>query len=129
MLKQHTQISDVRGNLVAFEGGIDVPFEIKRVFYIFGVPKGHERGHHAHYKTKQYIVAIAGSCKLTLKDAVGEITYCIDKPNVGIFQNSMVWGFMHDFSSDCVLLVMANQQYDRMDYIEDYNVYERLLRK
>lgn len=128
-LSTHKVLGDERGQLVAIEGITDIPFEIKRVFYIYGTQPGIPRGNHSHYKTRQYLIAVAGSCKVTLDDGFNKTIYHLDGPNVGLLQNKMVWGVMHDFSSDCVLLVLADEIYDAKDYIVDYEKFISLVRQ
>ena len=114
---------DERGLLIALEENRNIPFEIKRVFYIFATREGVRRGEHAHYKTKQLLIAVAGSCKVTLDDGYTKKTYTLDRPDIGLFQDALVWGNMHDFSADCVLMVLADSHYSTEDYIYDYNSY------
>lgn len=114
-------LGDRRGQLVALEANKEVPFDIKRVFYIYGTQQDVPRGNHSHYKTKQFLVSVAGSCKVTLDDGKTKETFDLDKPNIGLFQDALIWGTMHDFSSDCVLLVMADDYYDESDYIRSYD--------
>lgn len=116
----HKEKIDERGKLVVLESCFDVPFNFKRVFYIYGVQKKVSRGQHAHYKTKQYLIAINGSCRIRLNDGINETSYKLCKPNVGIFQDALVWGTMYDFSPDCVLLVLASDHYDESDYISSF---------
>ena len=125
VLFKHNVLGDHRGNLVAIESNVNVPFEIERVFYIYGLQAGIPRGNHAHFETKQYLIAVNGSCKVTFDDGDRKNTYLLDKPNLGLFQDAMIWGTMHDFSSDCVLLVMANNAYQDSDYIRDYDAFLR----
>ena len=120
-LIHHKVLEDSRGKLLSIEGKDNVPFDIKRVFYIYNVQKGVSRGNHAHYKTKQYLIAVSGSCKVTLDDGKAKQTFDLDEPNKGIFQDTLVWGTMHDFSDDCVLLVFADSHYNSEDYINDYS--------
>lgn len=119
-LTTHRVLGDHRGQLVAIESELNIPFEIKRVFYIYGTQQGVPRGQHSHYKTKQYLIAVNGSCKVTLDNGQKKKTYELNQPNLGLLQNQLVWGVMHDFSSDCVLLVLASEHYDEEDYIRDY---------
>lgn len=114
-------IGDDRGKLVVLESCRDVPFEIKRIFYIFGVNGSAVRGCHAHYKTRQYLVAVSGYCRIKLDNGKVQDDYFLDSPDKGLLQDAMVWGEMYDFSDDCVLLVMADDYYDESDYIKDYN--------
>jgi len=119
-ITEHRILGDHRGQLVAIESQLDVPFEVKRVFYIFGTQPGVPRGQHSHHKTRQYLIAINGSCKVTLDDGKQKITYDLNQPNIGLLQDALVWGSMHDFTPDCVLLVLASEHYDEADYIRDY---------
>ena len=116
----HKVLGDHRGQLVVIEGKDSVPFDIKRVFYIYGTQKDVPRGNHSHYKTKQYLIAVNGSCKVTLDNGKTKQTFSLDEPNKGLFQDVLIWGAMHDFSQDCVLLVLASECYDEADYIHDY---------
>ena len=119
--KEFNVLGDYRGQLVALEENRNIPFDLKRVFYIFGTQEGISRGNHSHYKTKQFLVAVNGSCKVTLDDGYNKETFNLNKPNLGLFQDALIWGSMHDFSSDCVLMVLADEYYDASDYITDYN--------
>lgn len=114
-------LGDIRGKLIALEAYQTIPFNIKRVFYIYGTQEGVPRGNHSHYKTKQFLVAVSGKCKVTLDDGKTKNTYDLNKPNIGLFQDALIWGTMHDFSDDCVLLVMASDHYDHDDYIVEYD--------
>jgi hypothetical protein len=125
MIKNHKILGDDRGLLVAIESNIDIPFEIKRVFYIYGTKANVPRGQHSHYRTKQYLIAVSGSCQVTLDYGSIKETYLLDQPHIGLFQDAMVWGTMHDFSPDCVLLVFANEHYNDADYIRSYDDFKR----
>ena len=127
-LNEHKILGDERGKLIAIEAERQVPFEIRRVFYIYGTKENIPRGNHSHYKTKQYLISVAGSCKVTLDDGKGsKTTYDLDAPNKGLFQDALVWGTMHDFSEDNVLLVFANDFYKKEDYITDYNEFIKVV--
>jgi len=116
------QRGDERGNLVIAEGGIDVPFEIKRVFYIYGSDKDVVRGQHANRKTEFVLINVAGTSKVKVKDGEGnEAIFCLNRPHTGIYLPTMVWKDMYDFSEDSVLLVLASEHYDASEYIRDYN--------
>ena len=114
-------LGDERGSLVALEGAKTVPFEIKRVYYIFGTQPGVARGFHAHRKLKQVAVCITGKCRMVLDDGAKREEVWLDSPNKGLVIGDMVWREMHDFSSDCVLLVLASEHYDESDYIRRYS--------
>lgn len=121
-------LGDERGSLIAFEENHNVPFDVKRVFYIYGTQEGIPRGQHSHYNTKQLLVAVNGGCKVTLDDGTKKQTYTLNKPNVGLFQDKLVWGTMHDFSEDCILMVFANTYYDENDYIRSYDKFLEVLK-
>ena len=116
-------MGDERGSLIAFEAQNNVPFYIKRVFYIYGTQANIARGQHSHYKTKQMLVAVNGSCKVTLDNGKEKKTYALNKPNVGLFQDALIWGEMHAFSQDCILMVFADTYYEEDDYIRSYDTF------
>ncbi len=122
-------LGDDRGQLIALESFNEIPFEIKRVFYIFGTNKENARGNHSHYKTKQFLVAVNGSCKVTLDNGKEKETFDLNRPNLGLFQDALIWGTMHDFSEDCILLVLANDYYNSSDYINDYELFLKEIKK
>lgn len=124
---EHRVLGDERGQLIAIESGIHIPFEIKRVFYIYGTQPNVPRGQHSHYKTKQYLIAVNGSCRVTLDNGQNIETHVLDHPKIGLFQDAMVWGTMHDFSADCVLLVLTDKHYNESDYIRSYDDFEQLV--
>lgn len=128
-IQEHKVLGDHRGKLVALESDIDIPFEVKRVFYIYGTQPEVPRGQHSHHAIKQYLIAVNGSCKVTLDDGKEKTTYDLNKPNIGLFQDALIWGSMHDFSEDCVLLVLASGHYDDADYIRDYDEFLECVRK
>jgi dTDP-4-dehydrorhamnose 3,5-epimerase-like enzyme len=114
-------LGDERGSLVALEGAKTVPFEIKRVYYIFGTQPGVARGFHAHRNLRQLAVCVTGKCRMVLDDGEKREEAWLDSPNKGLVIGEMVWREMHDFSSDCVLLVLASEHYDESDYIRLYS--------
>ena len=112
---------DKRGSLVALEELKNIPFEIKSVYYMFGMKDDISRGFHAHRNLKQVAICVSGSCKFLLdngKEKRKDIV--LNAPNKGLLIESMIWREMYDFSHDCVLLVSANQYYSEKDYIRDY---------
>lgn len=113
-------LGDERGNLSVVENGISIPFEIKRVFYIYGTKQNVRRGFHAHYKTRQALVSVAGSCKIHLDNTARLDEIILDSPNKLLILEPSDWHEMYDFSEDCVLLVLASELYDSNDYIRDY---------
>jgi len=123
-------LGDERGSLVALEIGQEkaVPFEIQRVYYIYRTASGVSRGFHAHKALKQVAICVAGSCRMVLDDGRTREETWLDCPTRGLLIDSMIWREMHDFSDDCVLLVLASEHYDESDYIRDYDDFKRLSR-
>ena len=113
-------LGDERGSLVAMEGNKTVLFDIKRVYYIFGTQPGVARGFHAHKALTQVAVCITGKCRMLLANGTEKVEVWLDSPTRGIVIEEMVWHEMHDFSTDCVLLVLASEHYDEGDYIRSY---------
>ena len=120
---------DDRGSLIAIEELRDIPFAIRRVYYIFGTQPGVTRGRHTHHDLNQLAVAISGSCTMTLDDGRNRSDVRLDHPAKGLIIGPMVWREMMDFSPDCVLLVLADAPYDEADYIRDYDRFVALARK
>ena len=122
-------LGDERGSLVAVEIGIDkaVPFEIKRVYYIYHTDMGVSRGYHAHKKLKQVAICVAGKCRMLLDNGTNREEVWLDSATRGLLINDMTWREIHDFSKDCVLLVLASEHYDEMDYIRNYDDFLRLV--
>ena len=112
---------DERGGLIAIESEQSIPFQIKRLYYIFGTQSGVARGFHAHYNLKQVAICVKGSCRMILDDGQHREEVWLDTPNKGLLIGDLVWREMHDFSDDCVLLVLASEHYDEADYIRDYD--------
>lgn len=121
-------LGDERGSLVALEAEKSVPFVIKRVYYIFGTKAGVSRGFHAHKKLQQVAICITGSCRMILDDGQQRREALLNSPNKGLVIGDLVWREMHDFSKDCVLLVLASEHYDESDYIRDYTNFLELIR-
>lgn len=113
-------LGDERGALVALESNNNIPFDIKRVYYIFGTQQGIARGFHAHKQLKQVAVCITGKCSMLLDNGIIKEVVLLDSATKGVLIESMVWHEMHEFSDDCVLLVLADDHYDESDYIRNY---------
>lgn len=115
-------IGDDRGSLISIEPGFNknVPFEVKRIYYIFGTKSGVSRGFHAHKKLKQVAIAVSGSCQILLDDGIQQRIVDLDSPDFGLLIEGMTWREMHNFSEDCVLMVLASEAYDESDYIRNY---------
>ena len=112
-----------RGNLTFLEEAKEIPFNIKRVYYLHNTAKGVSRGFHAHKKLEQIAICVAGSCEIILDDGFNRETFLLDTPDVGLYIGNYVWREIHNFSSDCVLLVLASTKYEENDYIRDYQIF------
>lgn len=112
---------DERGSLIALETGRNIPFEIKRVYYMFNTKEDVRRGFHAHRQLKQVVIVVKGSCRFLLDDGIEKISILLDNPEQGLLIESFMWREMYDFSDDCVLMVLADSLYDESDYIRNYD--------
>ena len=112
---------DERGQLVALEEWRDIPFEIKRVYYMYETVNGVVRGRHAHKSLEQILICIHGTCKILLDNGSEKKVVPLEKPYEGLYISNDMWREMYDFSTDAVLLVLASQPYDESDYIRDYD--------
>jgi len=117
---------DDRGSLIALEEENNIPFEIKRVYYMFNTKDGVRRGLHAHRRLKQVAIAVRGSCRFVLDDGSERVEILLDNPGQGLLIDSCMWREMYDFSKDCVLMVLADCHYDESDYIRDYEEFMRV---
>ena len=121
---------DERGNLVVIEGeNQDIPFDIKRVFYIYGSDSTVIRGQHANRRTKFVLINVAGQSKVKVDNGFETQIISLDKPRMGLFLDTMVWKDMYDFSPDSILLVLCSEHYDGSEYIRDYDAYIREIRE
>lgn len=120
---QFTDLGDERGKLVVIEGGEAIPFEIKRVFYMYGSDCMAVRGQHANKESEFVLINVAGQSKVRITDGEEEIVAVLNKPMMGVYIPKMVWKDMYDFSQDSVLLVLASTHYDASEYIRDYAEY------
>ena len=120
------EFGDERGNLVVAEcGGVDVPFTVKRVFYIYGSDDTVVRGRHANRKTEFVLINVSGSSKVRIDNGFEYDIVELDRPRMGLYLPTMLWKDMYDFSEDSVLLVLASRHYDGNEYIRDYEEYLR----
>ncbi len=117
-------LGDDRGGLAVIEGGKTIPFDIKRTYYIYGTKQGVSRGFHAHKELKQVAFCVSGRCRLVMDDGLTKKEVWLDSPLRGVQIPAMVWHEMHDFSQDCVLLVLASEYYEESDYIRSYEVFK-----
>lgn len=113
--------SDRKGNLSVVENGITLPFNVKRVYYIYDVPGGESRGAHAHKELSQLIIAVSGSFKVVLDDGNEKRTFFLNRPYQGLYVKPGMWRDLEDFSSGAVCMVLASEIYIAEDYIRDYN--------
>lgn len=120
---------DDRGQLVAIEAGQDLPFEVRRVYYIYDTLPGVRRGFHAHLQLEQILICVNGSCKIHLDNGYETAEVVLDKPNFGLYISNNMWREMYDFSEGAVLLVLASEHYDEADYIRNYDAFLEMVRK
>lgn len=119
---EFSECGDERGHLVVVEAIKDIPFEIKRIFYIYGSDSTVVRGQHANRRTEFVLINVAGQSKVKVLDGKGnEAVFYLNRPHTGIYLPNMVWKDMYDFSSDSVLLVLASEPYDPQEYIRCYD--------
>jgi len=117
---------DSRGSLISLDDHKNVPFDIRRIYYMFGTQEGVSRGYHAHKSLRQMVIAVRGSCRFVLDDGRERVTVTLDNPAQGLVVEEMIWREMHEFSEDCVLVVLANAHFDESDYIRNYEEFKCL---
>lgn len=127
-LLEFRKVANPKGNLTAIEGGQDVPFDIKRVFYLYDVPGGEDRGGHAHRALEQVIIAASGSFDIVVEDGVTERRFFLNRSYSGLYIPPMIWAHLENFSSGSVSLVLASAHYDESDYYRDHDEYLRVVR-
>ena len=120
---------DDRGQLVAIEAMKDLPFEVKRVYYIYDTLPGVRRGFHAHKCLQQILVCVNGSCKIHLDDGTDTAEVVLDKPYEGLYISNNMWREMYDFTPGAVLLVLASEYYDEADYIRNYEDFIKMVKE
>lgn len=125
---QFPPLGDDRGSLVALEAEKTVPFPIKRVYYIFATQQDVARGFHAHRNLQQVATCITGRCRIILDDGETREEVWLDSPTKGLLIGDLIWREMHNFSKDCVLLVLASEHYDESDYIRNYEEFLKVVR-
>lgn len=117
------KIENRAGNITPIHGKVNIPFEIKRVFYSYDIPGGEARGAHAHKKCHQFLVAASGSYEVVLDDGVNKRTMLLNRPFYGLHIPPGIWASEQGFSSGSICLVLASEKYDEHDYIRDYSLY------
>lgn len=122
------QNGDERGRLVVIEGRKNVPFDIERLFYIYGSDSTVVRGKHANKKSEFVLINVSGSCKIKVLDGLGyEEVFLLDRPHMGIYLPKMLWKDMYDFSKDSILLCLSSEKYDANEYVRDFEEYKSIL--
>jgi hypothetical protein len=114
--KNHT----ISGNITAVNNGFEVPFDVKRVYYLYDVPGGESRGGHAHRELKQFIIAASGSFDLIVDDGKTKRTFHLNRPYMGVLMPSGIWREINNFSSGAICLVLASHPYNESDYLRNY---------
>lgn len=122
------KITDPRGNLTFIEGGNHIPFDFRRVYYLYDVPGGEERGGHGHKKLTQFIVAMSGSFDVVLDDGRNEKTFHLNRPYQGLYVCPKMWRVINNFSSGSVCMVLASDLYDEADYLRDYGEFVQFVK-
>ncbi|EHZ2845092.1 WxcM-like domain-containing protein [Vibrio vulnificus] len=128
-LIQFQSHGDERGELVSLEESKNIPFDIKRIYYLFKTKSEVRRGYHAHKKLKQLAIALKGSCRFLLDDGKEKVELLLDNPAQGLYIESFIWREMFDFSDDCVLMVLADSVYAEDDYIRNYEEFLKIRKK
>ena len=126
---QFDDLGDERGKLVVIEGGQAIPFDIKRVFYIYDSDDTVVRGQHANRESEFVLINVAGKSKVRINDGAEEIIVELDRPMTGVYIPKMIWKDMYDFSEDSILLVLASTHYDGSEYIRDYEEYLKEIKR
>jgi hypothetical protein len=119
------RIENPAGNLTPVHGGMNIPFEINRVYYLYDIPGGITRGGHAHKTLKQLIIAASGSFDVLLDDGTNKKTVTLNRPYYGLYLPRMIWRELQNFSSGGICLVLASMKYDEVDYVRDYASFQQ----
>jgi len=114
------------GNLIPIESNSDIPFPIRRVFYVYGVKDQNDRGKHSHYTSKQILICLRGKIEVLVDDGNISKKYLLESPEQALYIPEMIWDEQVYFSEDCILLVLTNTKYDFNDYIENYEEFKKL---
>lgn len=122
------KIKNRAGNITPISNDIEVPFNIKRIFYIYDIPAGEDRGAHAHKECHQFLIAASGSFEVELDDGKIKRTVTLNRPNFGLHIQPGIWAAEKSFSSGAICLVLASEKYDETDYIRDYNNYLKYIK-
>tara|TARA_R110000824_G_scaffold232511_1_gene420578 strand:+ start:17397 stop:17813 length:417 start_codon:yes stop_codon:yes gene_type:complete len=120
---------DKKGNLVPVEGNQDIPFQIKRSFYIYDVPSNTVRGFHAHKKTEQVLICINGKCKITCKDENDKVEFILDAPSKAVYVPNGIWGEEEYLTEGATLLIYCSTKFNKSDYIRDFDEFVKWRKK
>jgi hypothetical protein len=123
------KITDARGNLTFIESSRHLPFDIKRVYYLYDVPGGAERGGHAHKQLQQLIIALSGSFDVVLDDGKQRVVHHLNRSYIGLFVDTMIWRELNNFSSGSICLVLASTLFEEADYYRDYDDFLQAVKK
>ena len=129
MIELNKHHSDRKGNLSVVHNGETIPFDVKRVYYLYDIPGGESRGAHAHRALEQLIIAASGSFRVTLDDGGVKRSFVLNHPYQGIYVKPGIWRDLNDFSSGAVCMVLASEKYDKDDYIRDYKEFLEFRKK
>lgn len=127
-LVDFSKVDNEMGSITVLENGKNTPFDVKRVYYLYDIPGGEERGGHAHYELQQFIIAASGSFDVILDDGENSKTVTLNRPNIGLHIVPGLWRKLNNFSSGSISLVLASHKYDEKDYIRNYNKYLKFKR-
>ena len=120
------KIKDPRGNLTFIESGVNIPFDVKRNYWIYDVPSGMWRDGHAFKAQQEFLVALSGSFDVIVNDGTGEKTFHLSRPQIGLYVPKMTWRYINNFSTNSVALVLSSTYYDPTDYIENFEDFIKL---
>jgi len=119
-----SKISSEAGNLTVVENGVNIPFDVKRIYYLYNVPSGEARGGHAHYKLEQYIIAASGGFDVILDDGKNKKRFTLNRPNLALHILPGLWRELENYSSGSITMVLASEVYDEKDYIRNYDKFK-----